>query len=89
MTLVNRFLSALSWKYDQPVINHYGWSGPHLVPVPRYKIPFGYSPTDMFPRELNEVTDQKAKLALALYREGKSLNNVPFQFLSFFKILNK
>lgn len=89
MTLINRFLSALGWKCDEPAINHYGLSGnPVPVPVARYRIPFGYSPSDIFPSELTEITDKKARLAVALYREGKSLDNVPFQFLSYFKILN-
>ena len=89
MTLINRFLSALGWKDNQPAINHYGWSGnPIPVAVQKYKIPFGYSPSEYFPNEITEITDKKAKLALALFREGRSLNSVPFQFLSFFKILN-
>ena len=89
MTLVNRFLSALCWKCDEPVINHYGWSGnPNPVAVPKHHIPFGYSTTDAFPNEIFEITDDKAKLAIALYREARSLDSVPFQFLSFFKILN-
>lgn len=89
MTLINRFLSALGWKNDQPAINHYGWSGnPIPVPVPRYRIPLGYSPCDCFPSEIFEITNKKAKLAVALFREGRSLDNVPFKFLSYFKILN-
>ena len=89
LTLINRFLSALGWKCDQPTINHYGWSGNLIpVPVPRYRIPYGYSPTDAFPNEIYEITDVKAKLAVALYREARSLDSIPFQFLSNFKILN-
>jgi hypothetical protein len=89
MTLVNRFLSALCWKCDEPAINHYGWSGnPIPVAVAKQHTPFGYSPTDAFPSEVYEITDQKAKLAIALFREARSLDSVPFQFMSFFKILN-
>lgn len=89
LTLINRFLSALGWKCDEPAINHYGWSGnPVPVPVLKYQIPFGYSPSDFFPNELYEIADRKAKLAVALYREARSLDSVPFQFLSYFKILN-
>lgn len=89
MTLVNRFLSALCWKCDEPAIIHSGWSGNTMpVAVPKNRIPFGYSPTDVFPSEVFEITDKKAKLAIALYREARSLDSVPFQFLSFFKILN-
>ena len=89
LTLINRFLSALGWKCDQPAINHDGWSGnPKPVPVHKYHIPYGYSPSDSFPTEIYEITNEKAKLAVALYREAKSLDSVPFQFLSYFKILN-
>jgi hypothetical protein len=89
VTLTDRFLSALAWKFDEPAINHYGWSGsPKPVPVSRYEIPYAYSPSEVFPNEVYEITDKKAKLALALYREARSLDSVPFQFLSYFKILN-
>jgi hypothetical protein len=90
MTLINQFLSALVWKDDEPAINHYDGlsSTPVPVPVRRHRIPYGYSPSESFPNEIVEITDKKAKLAVALYREGKSLDSVPFQFLSYFKILN-
>lgn len=39
-----------------------------------------------FHRELE--SDPKARLALALYREAVTVNSVPFEFLSYFKILN-
>lgn len=88
-TLLKRFLSALCWKNDQPAILHYGWSG-NVVPcsVPKYGIPYGYSPSDSFPKVLYEIKDEKAKLAIALYREALSLDSVPYSFLSYFKILN-
>lgn len=90
LTLINRFLSALAWKCNQPAINHYGWSGnAEPMPVPKHHIPLGYSPFAHFPSEIYEITDKKAKLAVALYREaGSLLDSVPFQFLSYFKILN-
>jgi hypothetical protein len=89
LTIINRFLSALGWKCDEPAINHYGWSGSSKpVPVPRHKIPYGYSPSEVFPNKICEITDKKAQLAVAIYREARSIESVPFQFLSFFKILN-
>lgn len=89
MTLINRFLSALGWKDDQPTITHNAWSGGSTpATIRRYRIPFGYSPLEFFPNEITEITDKKAKLAVALFREGRSLDNIPFKFLSYFKILN-
>jgi hypothetical protein len=32
--------------------------------------------------------DEKARLALALFREARTVNSTPFEFLSYFKILN-
>jgi hypothetical protein len=87
LTLINRFLSILSWCDDQAMENLYGWSGnPIPVSVPKRQRIIGTSITFPFSREVE--TDQKAKLALALYREGKTIKSVPFEFLSYFKIMN-
>ena len=37
---------------------------------------------------LPDPSEPKAKLALALYREGLSVNLMPYQFLGFFKVIN-
>lgn len=37
---------------------------------------------------VSEPVDEKARLALALYREDLSVNSVPYQFLGFAKIIN-
>jgi len=87
MTLVNRFLSVLSWCDDQPMENHGGWAGnPMPVSVPRETRMVGSSIAFPFGRELEE--NSKARLALALFREGQTVNSISFQFLSYFKILN-
>jgi hypothetical protein len=87
MTLINRFLSVLSWCDDQPMENLYGWSGnPVAVPVPRQVRTVGSSIAFPFYRDLE--SDRKTLLALALFREGRTVNSVPFEFLSYFKILN-
>ena len=86
LTLINRFLSILSWCADQSMENLYGWSGnPIPVAVPLRYRPRGSSPF-FFYRDL--IQDKRATLALALYREGATVNSVPFSFLSYFKILN-
>jgi hypothetical protein len=87
LTLINRFLSILSWCDDQPMENRYGWSGnPVPVAVPRESRVRGSSIAFPFGRQLE--SDQKARLALALFREGRTVNSTPFEFLSYFKILN-
>jgi hypothetical protein len=87
LTLINRFLSVLSWCDDQPMENQYGWSGnPIPVAVQRESRVIGSSIT--FPFYLGVEPDEKARLALALFREGRTVNSTPFEFLSYFKIMN-
>lgn len=87
LTTINRFLSVLAWCDDQPIENKYGWSGnPVPVSVPKDSRQMGSSIAFPFFRELE--AEPKARLALALYREGITINSVPFAFLSYFKILN-
>ena len=87
LTLINQFLSVLSWCDDQPIENKYGWSGnPAPASVPKESLQVGSSIAFPFYRELE--ADPKARLALALFREGRTINSVPFAFLSYFKVLN-
>jgi len=87
MTLINRFLSVLSWCDDQAMQNLYGWSGnPTPVAVPKQVRALGSSISFPFYRSLEP--NEKARLALAIFREGKTVNSLPFEFLSYFKILN-
>jgi hypothetical protein len=87
MSLINRFLSVLSWCDDQPMENLSGWSGnPIPVAVPKQVRTVGSSIAFPFYRALEP--DRKVRLALALFREGRTVNSVPFEFLSYFKILN-
>jgi hypothetical protein len=87
LTLINRFLSILAWCDDQGMENLYGWSGnPLPVSVPREPRAIGSSIAFPFYRDMEE--DPKVRLALALYREARTINSVPFEFLSYFKILN-
>lgn len=87
LTLANRFLSVLSWCDGQPLRNLYGWSGsPVPISVPKKTRSIGSSIAFPFYRDIEQ--DPKALLALALYREGQSIESTPFEFLSYFKILN-
>jgi len=87
LTLINQFLSVLTWCDDQPMENKYGWSGnPVPVSVPTEPRQFGSSIAFPFYRDLE--IEPKARLALALFREARTINSVPLAFLSYFKILN-
>lgn len=87
LTLANRFLSMLTWCDGQGLKNLYGSSGsPVPVPVPRSPLHAGASWLFVFGRNLE--SDPRSRLALALYREGRTIESVPFEFLSYFKILN-
>lgn len=87
MTLINRFLSLLSWCDDQPMELHSGWAGSlQPTPMPRLARSCGSSISFPFGRKLE--ADPKVQLALALYREARSINSVPYAFLGYFKILN-
>jgi hypothetical protein len=54
--------------------------------VPREGRVIGSSIAFPFYRDLE--ADPRARLALALYREARTINSVPFAFLGYFKILN-
>lgn len=87
MTLINRFLSILSWCDEQGMENREGWSGSAIpVAVPKDIRVVGSSIAFPFYREIEK--EPKARLAFALYREAITINSIPFSFLSYFKILN-
>ena len=86
-TLINRFLSILSWCDDQAMEDFGGWSGSSLpADVARKKL--GISSSIDFPFYRDQETDPKARLALALYREARTVNSIPYEFLGYFKIIN-
>lgn len=85
-TLINRFLSLLSWCDGQCLRSLDRFSGSAIpISVPKRRL-VGGSIAFPFFRDIEQ--DPKALLALALYREGLSVESVPFEFLSYFKILN-
>jgi hypothetical protein len=85
-TLVNRFLSALSWCHDQPMERVFGWSGnPQPVSVPRPRRPKQTTP--IYPLRQFSPKDPKRRLAMALFREARTINSVAYSFLGYFKII--
>lgn len=82
-----RFLSVLSWLER---------SGAVLVSFGGGSYPFAYKRdtsrgfticNEIDLRYLPEVTDTKARLALALMRDGRGLSHVAYSFLSFYRVL--
>lgn len=87
-TLINRFLSVLSWCDDRHAILREGWSGnPVPVPVPRRDMAFPTMMTWMFYRSLPE--DEELLNCLSYYREGLNAAEAGIasqEVLSFFKV---
>lgn len=87
-TLLNRFLSVLSWCDDRHAILREGWSGnPVPVPVPRRDMASSTMMTWMFYRSLPE--DEALLNCLSYYKEGLNAAEAGIasqEVLSFFKV---
>ncbi len=88
--LLLNFLSAKCWLEGHGCdVAH--WTGGNL---PRPVAGFARSGVQLMrtmhynPFEIPDVADQKARWSLAFYREGLSIQQVPYAFLSFYKIIN-
>ncbi|WP_176251102.1 methylamine utilization protein MauJ [Sulfitobacter sp. HGT1] len=87
-TLLNRFLSLLSWCDDRHAILREGWSGnPVPVPVPRRDMAFSTMIYWMFNRSMPD--DDALLNCLSYYREGLNAAEAGIasqEVLSFFKV---
>lgn len=87
-TLINRFLSILSWCDDQHAILREGWSGgPVPSPVPRHDLAFATAIHWDFGRSLPEDKDLLQRLAY--FREGLNAREAgiaSYEVLAFFKV---
>lgn len=87
-TLLNRFLSLLSWCDNRHAILREGWSGnPVPVPVPRRNMGLMTMSPWMFYRSMPE--GEELLNCLAYYREGLNAAEAgiaTFEVLSFFKV---
>ncbi|MCG9745977.1 methylamine utilization protein MauJ [Shewanella sp. Isolate8] len=92
-TVASRFLSRLAWSRNGGVVELFpagsnnpkrpGWLGQGTYGVSGYA---QVEPWDYL--YLPSAETVESDLALGLFREGMSVNSVPFAFLSFFKVLN-
>ena len=92
-TILSRFLSRLAWANDAGIVElfHLGTNIPatpgRLGQGTFQRSPFAaVDPPHYIYIPIASGPD--ADLALALYREGLSVNSAPFKFLSLFKIFN-
>lgn len=89
ITLINRFLSLMTWCDDQFAVQQGGWSGnPIPVPVPKRNLGFTTAFYWIFDRKIpNSVETRKA---LAIYREGRNAEQnclISYAVLSYYKIV--
>jgi hypothetical protein len=92
-TFLCRFLSRLAWSMDAGISNNFftGSNNPeHPGLLGRLNYPeFGWLSCEPWQQlYIPKISTPLAELAIALYREGMSVDSIPFSFLSFFKILN-
>jgi hypothetical protein len=89
MTVINRFLSVMTWCCDQYAIMQIGWSGnPVPVPVAKRDLAFATTSQWIFNRKIPATDDQRR--ALALYREARNAEDnflVSYAVLNFFKVI--
>lgn len=89
MTVINRFLSIMTWCDDNYAIAGHGWSGnPVPVAVKKRDLAFTTAHDYIFDRKL--PSSETAMRALALYREARNAQQnefVSYAVLNYFKIV--
>lgn len=85
--IISSFLSAMAWMRRVPLVAEQWSGGSHPMKILGQR---ATTRTDSRFQvdDIPEIEDPHILLALAFYREGLSLNNVAYQCLSFFKVLN-
>lgn len=92
-TFLMQFLSALAW-YSLGKIEIVRWTDSTSIALlnNNHRLPLqkraGMGRPHFKPTEIPIPQDPKAQLALALFREGLSLNHLGYSFLSYYKIIN-
>jgi len=86
--LILRFLSAISWVYEQGISLAHGFTGGTFPQPLGRPNKMGISMMQDFDLSYcPEPVDPKAQLALGLMREGRGLNNPGYAFLSFYRVI--
>lgn len=88
-TLINRFLSVLTWCDDQFAVLQDGWSGSSApVTTPRRNLAFTTAYQWIFDRKSPELPE--ARKAIAIYRDGRNAEQnylISYAILSYYKII--
>lgn len=88
MTLVSRFLSVVAWGFRSSLRFHAGWGAPGKpARIPLNDLHMVSGATDYLVK-WSTPREPRQRLALALYREAKSIESIPYQFLGFYKVIN-
>jgi methylamine utilization protein MauJ len=89
MTVINRYLSIMTWCDDQFAVAQDGWSGnPIPKAVPKRDLAFTTASHWAFDRKI--PASAEARRALALYREARNAEQnflVSYAVLNFFKVI--
>jgi hypothetical protein len=89
ITVINRFLSIMTWCDDQFAIAQDGWTGnPIPVPVPKRDLAFTTTYQWIFDRQI--PSSEEARRALALYRDGRNAEQnfmISHAVLNFYRII--
>jgi hypothetical protein len=89
MTVINRFLSLLTWCDDQFAITQNGWAGnPVPVAVRRRNLAFTTATHWVFNRDIPAL--EEVRRALALYREARNAEQnfmISYAVLNYYKII--
>lgn len=89
MTVINRFLSVMTWCDDQYAIAEGGWGGgPIPVAVAKRNLAFTTAYQWLFDRDI--PASEEARRALALYREARNAEQnymISYAVLNYYKII--
>ena len=87
--LVNRFLSALVWQNNTPIVRSFGVGGPkRLTPsVSGVRLQTGLRVSPEYALSRVPIATDRKVLALALHKEARNSQSVFNQFFNYWKIL--
>lgn len=88
-TVINRFLSLLTWCDDQYAIAQGGWSG-NPVPVAVPKRDLAFTTASYWALNRNIPVSKEVRRALALYREARNAEQnfmISYAVLNYYKII--